>query len=597
MFTGRSDIFKDKDGRYFIDADWKIFKYILEYLKNGDQFDVSYAREGLFGNKSEVRFGAVEPDMMATLHREAKQFGIKSLVEKLERHQSLFTKKKIEEFKNKVPFFDETVDKILDVLTGEALLSYDSMTIQLCPDAQGDRSQCCEHTCCARISTSVGFGFTSMQYQELQVDTKIQVSYKVTVPILKSICMDLIARGFSVNGRVERCSHACKRPYSTQGGFSFSSNSCSEVLYLLRITWHIFAIQSSRQSLFGENNHQQSAGFCFGKAAAQSTGLFGTSAEQPAFGQSETSVFGSPQNTQNSFSGFKTTNANTSGVFGSQKVSFGFGSPSGFSSNKNAQGTQGGFGNAPVFSFGCSPQNSTAKGNVPSTTSGGGLFGSSPFSSSSFGSSPFGSPPQNNQNFVSGNRLRFSTSQSTQQRSSGFTFGNTGVPSASCPVKPQETSKSDFGLFGVNTTNDSNKGRSPFSFGQSNNTSVLQQSNADGQSSGVVFGSHVFGGAATFQNNLSPQRSSLTQAEHKQKVKEEEQKQWPQKETPVQNIFSSGKETTATKPLGGLFGYGTGCTTPPSAESGEISIVTESASSTGSSGKGNDDVKEGCESL
>ena len=38
MFSGRHNVLKDEDGRYFIDRDGTHFRYILNYLRDGNTF-------------------------------------------------------------------------------------------------------------------------------------------------------------------------------------------------------------------------------------------------------------------------------------------------------------------------------------------------------------------------------------------------------------------------------------------------------------------------------------------------------------------------------------------------------------------------------
>ena len=38
MFSGRHNVMKDEDGRYFIDRDGTHFRYILNYLRDGNTY-------------------------------------------------------------------------------------------------------------------------------------------------------------------------------------------------------------------------------------------------------------------------------------------------------------------------------------------------------------------------------------------------------------------------------------------------------------------------------------------------------------------------------------------------------------------------------
>ena len=61
MFSGRHNVIKDEDGRYFIDRDGTHFRYILNYLRDGNTYIPQDNPQILDELHEEVQFYQIEP--------------------------------------------------------------------------------------------------------------------------------------------------------------------------------------------------------------------------------------------------------------------------------------------------------------------------------------------------------------------------------------------------------------------------------------------------------------------------------------------------------------------------------------------------------
>ena len=95
MFTGKQPIDKDKDGRYFIDANGYIFGNILKYLRSGEITSYHVSLE--------------EYDL-------AVQLGIKGFVEKARNFKSIVTAEEIKKIKSWYPEYEETFNKVVEYI-------------------------------------------------------------------------------------------------------------------------------------------------------------------------------------------------------------------------------------------------------------------------------------------------------------------------------------------------------------------------------------------------------------------------------------------------------------------------------------------------
>ena len=76
MFSGRHNVIKDEEGRYFIDRDGTHFRYILNYLRDGNTYIP-------FDNQQ----------LVDELYEEVQFFNIENLLHKLDQERALGAKK------------------------------------------------------------------------------------------------------------------------------------------------------------------------------------------------------------------------------------------------------------------------------------------------------------------------------------------------------------------------------------------------------------------------------------------------------------------------------------------------------------------------
>ena len=62
MVTGKHQAVKDKDGRYFINADGNIFRYILEYIRHGSLPPLEFATQ-VYDCASDWNLGELKEEM------------------------------------------------------------------------------------------------------------------------------------------------------------------------------------------------------------------------------------------------------------------------------------------------------------------------------------------------------------------------------------------------------------------------------------------------------------------------------------------------------------------------------------------------------
>ncbi|XP_069137119.1 BTB/POZ domain-containing protein KCTD7-like [Argopecten irradians] len=96
MFSGNYDVKKDKNGRYFIDADGDTFAYVLNYL----------------------RYGELPPaPQVQSVYRDAVYFGLHGLTEELERYPSMLSKIQRDAYRTQLSGYQDVLVKILDAVT------------------------------------------------------------------------------------------------------------------------------------------------------------------------------------------------------------------------------------------------------------------------------------------------------------------------------------------------------------------------------------------------------------------------------------------------------------------------------------------------
>ncbi|KAK6188954.1 hypothetical protein SNE40_005023 [Patella caerulea] len=96
MFSGKFDVQKDQNGKYFIDADGEMFSHILRYL----------------------RYSELPPySLCEKVYKDACYFGINELVEELERTPPLVGRKMRERFRSRIKGYDQFVNELIKKIT------------------------------------------------------------------------------------------------------------------------------------------------------------------------------------------------------------------------------------------------------------------------------------------------------------------------------------------------------------------------------------------------------------------------------------------------------------------------------------------------
>ena len=94
MFSGRHPCSKDKDGRFFIDADGEIFCHILNYLRSN-------------------KLNRLPPgDVALLVYEQACYFGLQSLISLLESYSSVQLEKYLEKIRTAYPWYRDITDSI-----------------------------------------------------------------------------------------------------------------------------------------------------------------------------------------------------------------------------------------------------------------------------------------------------------------------------------------------------------------------------------------------------------------------------------------------------------------------------------------------------
>ncbi|XP_045201201.1 ATP-dependent RNA helicase glh-4-like [Mercenaria mercenaria] len=478
MFTGRHPVYKDKDDRYFIEANGITFKAILDFLLydelpfqetsktahghfgGGFGFGGAHRRPGLFGS-SIAQYSATEIEL---LYRDSKNLGLKSLTRALEQFQPNVVNNKMDIYRKSIRGYDNAMAAILDVIPAESLFHKTEFTLRIKQDLQTtDEEKCCEHECKIIPCNS----FQHPYY--FSIDAIVKVPFEVNPTVLSALTIDLQKRGYIVQGQMTICGFECKKEVKQSKYIVFGGqrkNCCAEELFLLSFKWDTEADVVTHPGLFGTKHtkggqqgqgnlfgQQQNTGFSFGAAPQNQTGpgLFGGS-QQGNVGQNQAFGFGATQqpgsNVQGSAfpfvqqgTGFASTQQQaplTKGGsidFGGGQMGSGFdaGQQSGPFAQGNSFGTN--TGQQPQSVFGQPPQqNDTSWGSSQiQKQQGSSLFGSSAFKQQSVTS---------NQNvfcayptiFSGKPNKSFGQAQNVQQK------GGTGVFSFSSPQKQQTAS-------------------------------------------------------------------------------------------------------------------------------------------------------------
>lgn len=314
MFTGRKPVYKDKDGRYFIEADPASFKAILHFLiydelpfqdpgNSGSRGFGHFGRgQGLFGS-----FASFTARDIELLYKDSLNLGLKTLSEALFLFEPNFVNSKMDDYRQTIRGYDKTIAAILDIVPAETLFHKTEFTIRIRQDLQTiDDEKCCEHDC--KTSLPTNFSFSGQQYSR-NVNAIVKVSFEVNSTVLSAFVIDFQKRGYIVQGELAECGFECKKDEVKQSKYVvFGSKRrycCTEELFLLHFKWEVdthFTF-GAKNAIFGQA--PENKGFSFGAPEQKQNsnvglfGGFGASQQQnfgSGFGSGQTAAtFGSPQ--------------------------------------------------------------------------------------------------------------------------------------------------------------------------------------------------------------------------------------------------------------------------------------------------------------
>ncbi|XP_068120941.1 BTB/POZ domain-containing protein KCTD14 [Hyperolius riggenbachi] len=121
LFNGQPKLRTDSEGRYFIDRDGKYFKYILEYLRNGQ----------------------IPTQFIPEVYREAQFYEIEPLVKKLEETPQIFGEQVgRKQFLARVPNYQENIEVMIRIARAEVIASRYSNVIVCVVRTEDDASRC-----------------------------------------------------------------------------------------------------------------------------------------------------------------------------------------------------------------------------------------------------------------------------------------------------------------------------------------------------------------------------------------------------------------------------------------------------------------------
>lgn len=489
MFTGQLPVYKDRDDRYFIEADGFTFKAILHYLRydelpfqeagnypqNGAVFGFGRVDNG--GNRQGGLFGDRKSGYTARniemMYHDALNLGLSKLAKHLEKFQPNFVNIKMDEYRKSVRGYDECFAKLLNIIPAECLFHKTEFTIRIKQDLQTiEEEKCCEHECKMMPGSSFG------QPYYTTIDAEVRVRFEVNPTVLSALAIDFQQRGYLVQGRMTVCEFSCKKEVKQSRFIVFSGQArkcCAEELFLLTFKWDTEAAFVNHPGFFGTKQFgrkamtgglfgaQQSEEFSFGTSAQKQTGsgLFGGGqqggfgpAQTPVFGQDQSSGFGQAQPSSfgqgmtSSFGEVQTTGFH----FGQQQGSSTQANPFGFGTAKQGSlGQTGGFGlsfaqqqqsaaniQSPEEQQQLSKQNTFSFASTTSQQQGSGIFSPPKFSFGQHtgqqkGSGLFGSSAFSQQSTNSG--LSGGTSVGS---TGGFRFSSPPLSSSSLNLQPQK---------------------------------------------------------------------------------------------------------------------------------------------------------------
>lgn len=198
MFSGKYAVVKDKDGRYFIDADGAHFIHILNYLRNGD----------------------IPPANLAeVVYREAAYFGIHGLVSALERNPTILGKIQRSNFRKQFSGYSECIESIIKAASKETKSQMSDVKVLIFrkenkpEDKYFDMDHICE-------------GQNNGKLFECDARLGPWKSKDTEKDVLSCIMYDLECQGFAVTSR-----------FYGPCTYVYESDTCKKVFYNICFYW------------------------------------------------------------------------------------------------------------------------------------------------------------------------------------------------------------------------------------------------------------------------------------------------------------------------------------------------------------------------
>ncbi|GFO31557.1 BTB/POZ domain-containing protein kctd7 [Plakobranchus ocellatus] len=193
MFSGRHNVAKDAHGRFFIDADGILFKYILRYLRTG-----------------ELPCSACAPQV----YREAKYFGLEELQRHIEWMPVMMARSARIQFQEKLDGFDYNTERILQIaskkqcVVSEEIVSFCIISILHEPQEILGVDFDNDHHCFADLPPR------QIHYCDMTVGPWDMSLKHVTDRVyLRAIVRELMHRGFSITfSRLGDCAYLSPHP-------------------------------------------------------------------------------------------------------------------------------------------------------------------------------------------------------------------------------------------------------------------------------------------------------------------------------------------------------------------------------------------------
>ncbi|XP_005092171.1 BTB/POZ domain-containing protein KCTD7 isoform X2 [Aplysia californica] len=211
MFSGRHLVAKDKDGRYFIDADGTLFSHILRYLRSGDLPCSSMAPQ---------------------VYKEAKYFGLEELQQHIEQMPVMMGKQARLQFQSRLAGFDEAIEQILatankkQCIVSDEIVSFAVIAIhkdsQLVMNPAFDN----DHRCFVNYPQDLNSADVVIGPWESDIEDVTDRVY------LRAIARELESRGFTITfSKQGSCSYGIRNP---------DRIDCKKTVFKFIFHWHKF---------------------------------------------------------------------------------------------------------------------------------------------------------------------------------------------------------------------------------------------------------------------------------------------------------------------------------------------------------------------